>query len=209
MNLGEAMDLLFCGSGDVDPRECTDGDYKNFKVFSDVAGFEVEVQVQKFITIEARNFELDITGPEEAEAQFEDNLCLRLHTDPPGSGGNLIFTLSTDSDEGGELQFKKFEHGKFDVVEFTDATECGDSPNMIVDGSVTMTVAGLDDGSIQIEEGISILAGGDIIMTGLGGGSQIQIKKDVVLEITDPDLTDFPSDDDPPPRLVPRASLDS
>ena len=156
MNLAEGTDLLFQAAGG--------GAFKSFTIMAGGAGFEIEVQVKKNSSIEAQNFTIMIVGAEEAEAQFEENFCLRLH-------GNLHISMNTGTDEGGDVQFKK-------VDPLTVA--CG-LPNINVDRNITLSVGG-GDSEIQIEEDNHLKAGGDISLMGNGLGSQVQTKKNVTLE---------------------------
>ena len=194
LNLAEGTDLLFfCAAGDACETGANPAGFKNFTITAAGAGSEIEIQVKKNSIIEAENFTCDIDGAEEAEAQFEENFCLRLH-------GSLNLSMSLTSDEGGDVQFKKFDSlsvvrpAGFRVVGgvpgtvFTDGA-CGASPNIRVDGDILLSVGdpapppGLvqGDAEIQIEEGNHLEAGGDILINGYGLKSQLQSKKDVTL----------------------------
>ncbi len=143
LNLAEGTDLLFQDGG---------GAHKDFTIVAAGAGFEIEVQVKKNSTIEAGNFTIDISGAEEAEAQFEENFTLILY-------GDLTLSMSTGTDEGGDVQFKKFA-------------------DISVEGDITLDVSG-EDSEIQVEEESTFVAGGSITLTGDGLGSQVQTKKNV------------------------------
>ena len=170
LNLAEGTDLLFQAAGG--------GAYTNFTVTGNGAGSEIELQVKKDSIIEAHNLTINVVGVEEAEAQFEENFCLRLH-------GDLMLTMNTGTDEGGDVQFKKFEEDKVDVIFNDGTTACGDNIN--VDGDITLMVGGKDS-EIQIEEDNHLKAGGSIKLTGKGEGSQVQTKKGVMLTAGD-DIT--------------------
>lgn len=190
LNLAEGTNLLFCANGVESagsplPATCPGGVYTNFEVDGTGAMFEIELQVKKNSIIEAEDFKVEITGAEEAEAQLEETLCMRLH-------GELEISMNTGGDEGGDVQFKKFELEKAvfqpghpaagDPVVFSDDTLCGTSPNILVDDDVTLSVGG-GDSEIQIEEFNHIKAtNGFISLTGTGLGSQVQTKLEVTLE---------------------------
>ena len=166
LNLAEGTDLLFatcaalcagicdaaCIAGNV-------GDYKSFTIETDIAGdagFEIEIQVKKNSIIEAEDVNFTITGAEEAEAQFEENFCLRAH-------GSLNLSMSLTSDEGGDVQFKKFDLASavaarpagFRAQVFTDA-ECGASPNIKVNGDILLSVGDPTPGVVQGDAEIQI-----------------------------------------------------
>ncbi len=186
LNLAEGTDLLFFD----------DPDYKDFTITAAGSGFEIEIQVKKNSIIEAQNFTATIDGAEEAEAQFEDNFCLRLY-------GDLLLSMSLEGDEGGDVQFKQFDLDSvvrpepFRAHEFTDGTDCGGSPNINVDGDITLSVGDplnevAGDAEIQIEVGNHLKAGGDISIEGHGEKIQLQTKKNVTLEAgtdADDDIT--------------------
>ena len=97
---------------------------------------------------------------------IEENFCLTLTR-------NLHLSMGTSSDEGGDIQFKKWDP----VTE----TLCSGEPNIDVTGNITLAVSG-DDSEIQIEEFNDIFAGGFFSVIGLGDGSQVQTKKEVKIE---------------------------
>jgi len=164
IQLGEGTNLLFRDGGND----------KSFTIFAADTGFEIEIQIKKNSRIEAYNFTIDISGAEEAEAQFEENFCLILH-------GNLTIIMNTNSNEGGDVQFKKFVA--------SDPNKCSDgSPNIDVTGLIMVTVGG-EDSEIQIEEFNDIMAGGSITLTGNGLGSQVQTKKEVILQSLNGNIT--------------------
>lgn len=162
LNLAEGTDLLFQAAGG--------GAYKNFTIITGGSGSEIEVQVKKNSRIVANNFIITISGAEEAEAQFEENFCLVLH-------GNLSLTMNTGTDEGGDVQFKKFDNSSSDKLCDGGAGQF----NIDVAGNITLTVGG-GDSEIQIEESNHIRAGGNITVTGNGEKSQVQTKKNVTLD---------------------------
>ena len=169
LQLGEGTNLLFL-RGDA---------LKDFTIEGGEAGFEIEVQVKKNSRIVAKNFKIDIDGAEEAEAQFEENFCLKL-------SGDLTLIMNTGEDEGGDVQFKKFDvFSPDELCGITESSDPGggipDIPNIDVRGTIMISVGGEDDSEIQIEEFNFIKARGAITITGNGKGSQVQTKKGVTL----------------------------
>ena len=124
LQLGEGTNLLFCDDVDVMTGICV-GDFMPFTIEGDGPGFEIEFQIKKNSLIEAGDFKVHIgandsfAGVEEGEAQFEENICLRVH-------GEFEMLMGTASDEGGDVQFKKFEPDTSrPAVLFNNGDECG------------------------------------------------------------------------------------
>ena len=177
LQLGEDTDLLFDDSGD----------FKDFTITGVVGAAEVAVQVKKNSTIEAEDLTITVTGDLKAEVKFGENFCLRLHSN--GTTGDLMIA-ATSSGHGGDVQFKKFESS---TVKFKgEATECGASPNIKVDGSIVITVTG-GDSDFQIEEDNDVMAGGSITLTATSANSKLQTKKSVMLTADGPNVG--PGDD--------------